>query len=502
MVRRAVVVLVAGLAMVAGWLVSASPAEAASPDLTLERTRANVTFTRYESDDYNWTEGSLGVYAVSGKRPFKVTAKRSSYKKPIVAKLVRPGKDKKLPTPSDFTGLAKFYTTTFTNSAGKVVAKTTSSFCPNSENPVRRRASAPATSPFPSDCNSWNPYTLGAVWGIQQGYAAPLGNTGLEDLPSGKYTATVTIAPAYRKALGLSKSQATAKVKVTVEVEQFDECDEDPDACMAQLRGKANGNSDQTVAATRQPTKLTGQRAKKPSGPLPDLRSLPAWDIQVEDGRYLNFSATVWNAGPGPMVVDGFRSKKNPNLMKAYQYFFTKSGKQKGYAPVGGMEWDARDGHDHWHFQDFASYQLVDSKKKFVALSSKEAFCLANTDAVNYLVKGANWKPTNTDLHTSCGTRESIGVREVLDSGSGDTYVQSLPGQSFDLKGLRNGTYFIKIKANPDKRLYERKTSNNTSYRKVVIGGREGARTVKVAKVGIIKEMPSFYGAERDHGMR
>ena len=84
--------------------------------------------------------------------------------------------------------------------------------------------------------------------------------------------------------------------------------------------------------------------------------------------------------------------------------------------------------------------------------------------------------------------RQSLGVREVLDTGSGDTYGQYLPGQSFDLSGLRNGTYYIKIKTNPKKNLYEKKTSNNTSYRKVVIGGTAGDRTVKVAKVGIIKE--------------
>ena len=164
------------------------------------------------------------------------------------------------------------------------------------------------------------------------------------------------------------------------------------------------------------------------------------------------------------------------------------------------MEWDPRDGHEHWHFQDFASYRLVDSKKKFVVRSAKEAFCLANTDAVDYSVKGANWKPDNTDLRTSCGDRASLGVREVLDAGSGDTYAQYLPGQSFDLQGLRNGTYYIQIKANPAKVLYEKRTSNNVSYRKVVIGGTAGDRTVKVAKVGIINE-PSPMDME-SHGTR
>ena len=123
--------------------------------------------------------------------------------------------------------------------------------------------------------------------------------------------------------------------------------------------------------------------------------------------------------------------------MRAYQYFFTASGQQQGYAPVGTMEWDARDGHDHWHFTDFATYRLLDASRKVVLRSGKEAFCLANTDVVDYLVPGANWRPTNTDLHSACGDRGSLGVREVLDTGSGDTYAQYLPGQSFDLRGLR-----------------------------------------------------------------
>jgi hypothetical protein len=74
---------------------------------------------------------------------------------------------------------------------------------------------------------------------------------------------------------------------------------------------------------------------------------------------------------------------------------------------------------------------------------------LANTDAVDYTVKSAIWKPENTELSTACGDRQSLGVREVLSTGSGDTYAQYLPGQSFDLSGLRNGTYYIKIKTNP-----------------------------------------------------
>ncbi|MEU3612796.1 lysyl oxidase family protein [Streptomyces sp. NPDC006872] len=241
--------------------------------------------------------------------------------------------------------------------------------------------------------------------------------------------------------------------------------------------------------------------AKRPTGraglpanvPKPDLRSLPAWDIAVTDGEdgdapgkdYLAFSANVWNAGPAPLVVDGFR-KPGADLMDSYQYFYDAAGKQIGYTPAGTMEWDPRIGHEHWHFTDFASYHLLSADQKDIVKSGKEAFCLANTDAVDYTVKNANWHPYNTDLSTACGQQNSISVREVLDVGSGDTYTQYRPGQSFDITGLPNGTYYIQVIANPANRLQETNTKNNVSLRKVVLGGTEGARTVSVPPVDLI----------------
>ncbi|MEH0471571.1 lysyl oxidase family protein [Streptomyces sp. B21-097] len=243
-------------------------------------------------------------------------------------------------------------------------------------------------------------------------------------------------------------------------------------------------------AAAARPT----GRAGVPAGvPKPDLRSLPAWDIAVTDGEdgdapgkdYLAFSANVWNAGPAPLVVDGFR-KPGAELMDSYQYFYDAKGKQVGYAPAGTMEWDPRIGHEHWHFTDFASYRLLAADQHEIVKSGKEAFCLANTDAIDYTVKNANWHPNNTDLSTACGQQNSISVREVLDVGSGDTYTQYRPGQSFDITGLPNGTYYIQVVANPANRLQETNTKNNVSLRKVVLGGVQGARTVSVPPVDLV----------------
>ena len=484
--RHVTAVAVTALAVAAPLGLSSGPAAhaAAAPALALDAVQRSVTLTRYQVDDGNGkktavVEGDLGVHVAARTRAFEVRAKRASYSKPVVLTLSTPGQDPVLTTARDVTGLPDFWTTTITNVAGKVVGHSTADFCPNGVKPVRRRPDAPASSPYPRGCQA-NPYTVGGVFGIQAGYAVPahIDNEAFERLPPGAYTVTLAIGSGYRKVLGMTQAQSQTRVAVTLVQGTLEEGPEASalSAASALRAGRA-----------AVPAGPSGRRTR-PTGPLPDLRSLPAWGISVEKGRYLTFAATVWNAGPGRLVVDGFRTAKDPDLMEAYQYFFSASGKQQGYAPVGTMAWDARDGHEHWHFTDFATYRLLGANKKLVARSGKEAFCLANTDVVDYLVPGANWRPPNTDLDISCGERGSPSIREVLDTGSGDTYAQYLPGQSFDLRGLANGTYYIEVRANPRRALIERNTGNNASYRKVVVGGRTGQRTVTAEKVGMVDE--------------
>jgi hypothetical protein len=457
-----------------------SPALAASggPPISLERTRSSVTTDSEDGLVYL----DLGVYALAGSRAFEIRTYRPGYREHLTSFRAQPGADQQLPAGSvaeDFSGLAKFFRLTITRKS-KVVSLTYQAFCANGFDPVRRRPDAPATSPYPTDCSA-NPYSLGEVWGLEAGYATPALDYPELKLKPGHYQATVEIAPAFRSLFGISDSAGTASVALTVT--KGDDDDVRPPLRMASKRG---------VHVLRAGSAPEG-KSTAPSGPLPDLRSLPAWGIDVSRGRYLEFSATVWNAGPSPLLVDGFRRENNENLMDAYQYFFDGAGHQVGYAPVGTMEWDGRKGHEHWHFTDFATYRLLNKHKKLVVRSQKEAFCLANTDAVDYTVPHADWKPDNTDLATACGDRGSIGVREVLEAGSGDTYVQTLPGQSFDLKGLKNGVYYIEVLANPAKRLNEASLTNNVAYRKVTISGRSGHRKVSVAKVGVIKEPPSDF---------
>jgi lysyl oxidase len=68
----------------------------------------------------------------------------------------------------------------------------------------------------------------------------------------------------------------------------------------------------------------------------------------------------------------------------------------------------------------------------------------------------------------------------MMPVGWADTYFQSVAGQSFNITGLRNGTYYIEIVANPQRVLHETDTSNDVSLRKVILGGTKGHRTVRV----------------------
>ena len=228
----------------------------------------------------------------------------------------------------------------------------------------------------------------------------------------------------------------------------------------------------------------------------PDLVALPAWGMDVNnrrDGRsFLRFGATVWNAGPSPLVVEGFRETDGDTAtetMKAYQYFY-QDGVKVGRAFSGRLEYDNHDGHDHWHFRDFAAYSLLDENKGHVVPSGKEAFCLAPTDLIDLTVEGAEFRPFLTGLATACGESDSLWIREVLAAGWGDTYAQYRPGQSFNITRLPNGKYFVKVLANPDDRLYETTTTNNVALRRIFIKGAAGERRVVV---------PPYRGIDTEH---
>ncbi|MFC4783668.1 lysyl oxidase family protein [Nocardioides sp. MAHUQ-72] len=479
---------------VAAALALAVPAVTTSADATPSAAAEGSPLTlwapgkvvAYSYEGQVWTD--FGLRLIAPTDPFEIYSTRASYDAPIVSEWHSPTGTQVLPEElamADFTGLTGFAGITVRRvDTGKRVAKMDLSGCLNGYDAQRVRPDAPARSTYPTSC-PWNPYTLGSVMGIEGGYASPLlpewENS--YELKPGKYDVTARIAPAYADFFGIDATDAKATTRLVVKKET--EGDYRPAAPRPGAIAKPAAHAPQ------------GESAGDISGPTPDLRSLPAFGIGLNrKGNALRFAATVWNAGTSPMVVDGYRGEDGDH-MDAYQYFFDTDGNQTGYQQVGEMHWHAQN-HQHWHFEDFARYRLLNADKTRAVISGKRSFCLANTDAVDYTVEGADWMPENTDLSTACGGHDALSVREVLASGSGDTYMQYRYGQAFRLDKVEDGIYYIAVEANPlhsgARNLIESDYDNNDSLRKIRLStDKQGHRKVKVFQVGNILE-PDFYG--------
>ncbi|MFC6156177.1 hypothetical protein [Kribbella jiaozuonensis] len=188
----------AGLVALAAAGASAST-QVARPAMKLVAGSTDVTLENVE--DYG-TDLDLGTHVVAGNAPIEVRATRASYSSPVVATQYVNGKaTRQLPKGlvTDFSGLGKFLHITLTDAAGKKVLDKDQALCLNGEG-SRTRPDAPATSPYPDGCTA-NPFTQGAVWGVQTGWSSrTYGGGDPVKLANGKYKAVVTV----NKATGTS----------------------------------------------------------------------------------------------------------------------------------------------------------------------------------------------------------------------------------------------------------------------------------------------------------
>ena len=473
---RGGVALAMSAALLATALVTTARAAVVAPTLRLIAPAGEVTMMRYGRGEPVYME--LGVLVAALGAPLELLARRTDYTQPVTLTQVLYGNGNETENvtldPSlldEWSGLKDFLHVSFVKD-GTEYASETMTFCPGSYTRERVNDEGPDVPSYPQGCFS-NPFTKGTVWGIDEGWAVGV-NSGYEapllDIPNGLYTVTAAIDPAYTDLFDIAAEDATAQVTVRVKTQRRTGCGEggpcgtERTATLAQQRAMQVPTTDDPDPAT-----------------LPDLIALPSWGIRVEnrdERALLTFGATVWNGGAADLAVEGFRREDEP-IMDGWQYFYD-DGEVVGKAPAGELEFDDKDGHDHWHFKQFAAYSLLDANLDEIRQSRKEAFCLAPTDAIDMTLPDADWNPGSVGLFTACGNQSSIWVREILPLGWGDTYFQGLPGQSFWISNLPNGTYFIKVEANPGGLLYETTDTNNVELREIHIKGRRGARRVEV----------------------
>lgn len=470
--------IVAALALVAG----TAPSTGAAPDTG--NPRLSLRRTSSEAIAYKYGKRKPRLYAptflqVQGA-PLDLRVRRASYEDPLTVTQVlytsRGPEIVELPADilNGWRGLIDFTEIEVADLEGNVVYSTTKAFCPNNYDRQRIDDAGPATPTYPYGCyggRAQGSFLRGMVWGVDQSWATNLsGGRGIKlDVPRGRYVLTISIAPRYQELFGVDASQASTTLDLRVKKIRRDRCCRR--AVPAQNGSEPAGEPTAGVPAMDDPD----------SAILPDLVALPAFYMDVQNRRNgksrLSFASMVWTGGASSLVVEGFR-RPDEDIMDAYQYFY-ENNEVVGRAPVGTFEYDRRDGHFHWHIQQFAAYRMVDAETNEVVRSSKQSFCLAPTDAVDLSLDNASWNTERTGLYTACGGPEALWIREVLPLGWGDTYYQA-GGQAFNITNLPNGSYFVEVQANPLGLLHEQDASNNSVLREVILKGRPGNRRVEV----------------------
>jgi hypothetical protein len=204
----------------------------------------------------------------------------------------------------------------------------------------------------------------------------------------------------------------------------------------------------------------------------PNLKTLKPMDLrfgtQTINGtthKVMRFSNTVWNAGEGRLEL---RAKtvttSSGKKTRVNQYVYDNAG---GFTSkyVGDMVFHSS--HNHFHFQDFARYELwtradydnwVASNRaqgQAIKRGAKTTFCIMDTDLVQRLPNS----PSNP-VYGSC----SPSV-QGLSVGWGDTYGYYLADQWIDLgtSSLPDGQYVLRSVADPSNNLYESANRSDTS---------------------------------------
>lgn len=104
--------------------------------------------------------------------------------------------------------------------------------------------------------------------------------------------------------------------------------------------------------------------------------------------------------------------------------------------------------HGHYHFEEFAVYDLLDANGNSVASGHKVGFCLLDDHA---------WSPAaNPQAKYDCNN-------QGIQAGWADVYAAGLPCQFIDITGVPPGEYTLRLQVNPLGLLPESNTNNNVT---------------------------------------
>ena len=322
------------------------------------------------------------VYVASHGGPFEVWAQRS-YGQPTTLNQVTRDAGWSVvgtqavdgvPEPDFQRGSTDFFQVTLAKRNGTVLTTRTRAFCPGNGNLQRLNDDGPTTSRYTVPC--WaSPFTRGLPWGIDQGWAVrfarPRAATS-DDRPR-HLSSSRSRSPSLPHRLRHRSEDAEVSVLVDAVGRATAPSTRPTEASDApQAQHRTDGRADCHSPRLRAPRPRSSSGLGHPG------------DNKRRSGRsFMNFGATAWNAGPGRAG----RGRLPRPRQSRWTHSSTSTRRcRRRQASAGTLEYDNRDGHDHWHFRDFAAYSLLDADSAGVVDSGKEAFCLAPTDPIDLTV--------------------------------------------------------------------------------------------------------------------
>jgi hypothetical protein len=205
---------------------------------------------------------------------------------------------------------------------------------------------------------------------------------------------------------------------------------------------------------------------------LPDLAMARPLDLRIQtstNGRLLlRLTTMIVNIGDGPFETRASRRSTAEPTMLVKQRIYSMTG---GYRVVStsAIATYSGDGHDHWHVQGVASYELypVSDPQSVLARSSKVGFCFFDTR--RYRMSLPNAPTTRRYSQSGCGTRSALSLKHGISVGWADRYGSELRYQSVDVTGLAAGDYLLKVTADPNESFLERNEQNNCNWTRIRI---------------------------------
>lgn len=218
---------------------------------------------------------------------------------------------------------------------------------------------------------------------------------------------------------------------------------------------------------------------------LPDLRvaRLSSFTIQTSASarRLLRFTSVIVNVGRGPLYLRGRRASTSATEMQVSQRINMDNGGTWWLRTPAVMRY-AGDGHNHWHVQRIASYELrpLSNLSATPLRGAKVGFCFFDTTAYRLSLPGA---PQSARYPQSlCGVRTSLSASMGLSVGWGDKYPWNFAWQWIDITGVKAGDYRVCVTADPQDWFAEIEQLNNTTWTDIRIGST--GSTVRVLRNG------------------